>query len=146
MDESAENSGETDYGVTDDGGRARNKFALKALLIWAVATFLVIVQPQSCRMAAAAQLYTNTFSVRLHGTVASAHGHVDEAIAHQVAKRAGSGFENVGKVHTDRAAGRFDTYLTADSHRGHIRTKVRSDFQGGGDKNIFKILINESWP
>lgn len=103
MNESAENSGESDYAVPDDGGggrrrRARNKFALKALLVWAAATILVIVLPQSCRMAAAAQLYTNTFSVRLHGTVAAADGHVDEAIAHQVAKRAGSGFENVGKV------------------------------------------------
>lgn len=47
----------------------------------------------------ARQLYTNTFAVKLHAPDANGgNGHVTEAAAHLVAKRAGSGFENVGKV------------------------------------------------
>lgn len=54
------------------------------------------VVPMS-RMAAGSQLYTNTFAVKLRGP--DGDDHVDETVAHQVAKRAGLGFQNVGKVH-----------------------------------------------
>lgn len=61
------------------------------------ALLLVTVLPQP-RLAAGSQLYTNTFAVKLHGYGRDGDGHVDEEVAHRVAKRAGSGFENVGKV------------------------------------------------
>lgn len=105
------NGGDSDNagaGVGDDGDgwvlrrRRRHKISAGALLTSAAATLLwcalfaaVVPQP---RAVAGAQLYTNTFSVRLHGDVRNGNGHVDEEVAHRVAKRAGSGFENVGKV------------------------------------------------
>lgn len=58
--------------------------------------FVVAVLQSQSRMAASVQLYTNVFAVRLHQS--GGNGHVDEAAAHRVAKRAGNGFENVGKV------------------------------------------------
>lgn len=84
----------------------RNKSAAGAPSTWVAAAFLcvafVVVLPQSCGTAGA-RLYTNTFAVKLHGA-AAADGHVDETTAHLVAKRAGSGFENVGKVRTAATA------------------------------------------
>lgn len=109
-------SDNSDADNTNDGGEPvdgnyvraagrRNKFSAGALLTYAAMTLLcalsVAVLPQP-RMAAGTQLYTNTFSVRLHGPNldgGNRNGHVDEEVAHQVAKRAGSGFENVGKVY-----------------------------------------------
>ncbi|KAF0767548.1 neuroendocrine convertase 2 [Aphis craccivora] len=101
------NGGDSDNagaGVGDDGdgwvdrrGR-RDKFSVGALLtmlLWCALFVVIVPQP---RAVAGAQLYTNTFSVRLHGDVRNGNGHVDEEVAHRVAKRAGSGFENVGKV------------------------------------------------
>lgn len=81
-----------------DGGRTGGKKfpAGATAAAWCVLLVAVLSEP---RTAACAQLYTNTFAVRLHGPGRdSAGGHVDEVLAHQVAKRAGSGFENVGKV------------------------------------------------
>jgi len=110
MTGSDDNNGDSDNagaGVGDDGdGRARRrgKFSAGALLTSAAATLLWCVlftafvsQP---RAVAGVQLYTNTFAVRLHSGVRDGTGHVDEAVAHRVAKRAGSGFENIGKVLT----------------------------------------------
>lgn len=86
-----------DRGAAD---RRRGNLSVGALLTYATVTLLcalsAAVLPQP-RMAAGTQLYTNTFSVRLHGP-SNRDGHVDEQVAHQVAKRAGSGFENIGKV------------------------------------------------
>lgn len=64
-------------------------------VLWCVLLAAILPQPH---MATGAQLYTNTFAVKLHGSSPDGTDHVDEAVAHQVAKRAGSGFENVGKV------------------------------------------------
>lgn len=66
-------------------------------ILWCA--FLIVatdVLPMS-RMVSGSQLYTNTFAVRLRGP--DGGGHVEETLAHQVAKRAGLGFQNVGKVH-----------------------------------------------
>lgn len=65
-------------------------------VIWCVFLIAAATVPPMSRMAAGSQLYTNTFAVRLHGPAGG--GHVDEAVAHQVAKRAGIGFQNIGKV------------------------------------------------
>jgi len=98
------NGGDSDNagaGVADDGDGwvlRRDKFSVGALLtvlLWCALFVAIVPQP---RAVAGAQLYTNTFSVRLHGDVRNGNGHVDEEVAHRVAKRAGSGFENVGKV------------------------------------------------
>ncbi|VVC34580.1 Peptidase S8, pro-domain,Peptidase S8, subtilisin, Asp-active site,Kexin/furin catalytic [Cinara cedri] len=97
-------------GDLDKGGRYnrerkadRSEFSAKALTFSTMAVlwcaFLLVatsILPAS-RMVAGSQLYTNTFSVKLHGPD-GANGHVDEAVAHQVAKRAGIGFQNVGKI------------------------------------------------
>jgi hypothetical protein len=110
MTGSDDNNGDSDNagaGVSDDGDgwvvRRSDKLSAGALLTSAAATLLwcamfaaFVPQP---RVVAGAQLYTNTFSVRLHGDVRDGNGHVDEAVAHRVAKRAGSGFENIGKVY-----------------------------------------------
>lgn len=109
MTESADNS-DPDNGAMDDGGgdsrtaaaTGRNKSTTwKRLLTWVVATVVcalfVAVLPQP-RMASGTQLYTNTFAVKLHGQRRDGTEHVDEEVAHQVAKRAGTGFQNVGKV------------------------------------------------
>ncbi|XP_050061119.1 neuroendocrine convertase 2 [Aphis gossypii] len=98
------NGGDSDNagaGVADDGDGwvfRRDKFSVGALLtmlLWCALFVAIVPQP---RAVAGAQLYTNTFSVRLHGDVRNGNGHVDEEVAHRVAKRAGSGFENVGKI------------------------------------------------
>lgn len=87
--------------AADGGGTGGKKFPVRATVLataaWCVLLVAVLSQP---RTAACTQLYTNTFAVRLHGPGRDSAGHVDEMVAHQVAKRAGSGFENVGKVHT----------------------------------------------
>lgn len=110
MTGSDDNNGDSDNagaGVGDDGdgsARRRHKFSSGALLTSAAATLMWCVlftafvpQPHAV---AGVQLYTNTFAVRLHGGLPDGTGHVDEAVAHRVAKRAGSGFENIGKVLT----------------------------------------------
>jgi len=108
MTGSDDNNGDSDNagaGVGDDGdGRARRRDKLGALLtsaaaalLWCVLFTALVPQP---RAVAGVQLYTNTFAVRLHGDVRYGTGHVDEAVAHRVAKRAGSWFENIGKVLT----------------------------------------------
>lgn len=80
-----------------DGGTGSKNFPVRALLTAAWCVLLVVVLSQP-RTAMCTQLYTNTFAVRLHGPSRDGTGHVDEVVAHQVAKRAGRGFENVGKV------------------------------------------------
>lgn len=110
MSGSDDNNSDSDNagaGVGDDGdGRARRcgKFSagalltsLPATLLWCVLFAAFVPQPSAV---AGAQLYTNTFAVRLHGGVQDGTGHVDEEVAHRVAKRAGNGFENIGKVLT----------------------------------------------
>lgn len=105
-------SDNSDADTTDGNCKAvravgrRNKFSAGVLLIYtsmmllcALLSVAVLSQPP---MAAGTQLYTNTFSVRLHGPNSdggNSGGHVDEEVAHQVAKRAGNGFENIGKVY-----------------------------------------------
>lgn len=74
----------------------RHKFRFGAAALCALVAAVVSVAVPQPQMADGAQLYTNTFAVKLHGDGL----HVDEAIAHRVAKRAGSGFENIGKVYT----------------------------------------------
>jgi hypothetical protein len=81
-------------------GRRKKSSAVVLLTYTAITLLSVAFLPQP-PMAAGIQLYTNTFSVKLHGPNSdggNSGGHVDEEVAHQVAKRAGNGFENVGKV------------------------------------------------
>lgn len=88
-------------------GRDKGLSYAGALLVTPAATLLcaallVAVLPQPW-FVAGSQLYTNTFAVKLHGhSRDGGDGHVDEEVAHRVAKRAGSGFENVGKVRETR--------------------------------------------
>ncbi|XP_025418216.1 neuroendocrine convertase 2 [Sipha flava] len=81
-------------------GRRKKSSAVVLLTYTAITLLSVAFLPQP-PMAAGIQLYTNTFSVKLHGPNSdggNSGGHVDEEVAHQVAKRAGNGFENVGKI------------------------------------------------